>query len=913
MTKSQIEGGNCCGIRPKFIAFCRNHSWSIVGAVLISAVAFVFYCNAPATDSSIFSRLQNCLLNIIGPIALVYVFHSLKICICRPIKRDWLLSQGLYIWRVIGFVVAVPIALSLIISVATYLPCVHFKPSDMMYSSDMYGDYEGKDEPCMVEEYEAEAHQPSMLWTVFYHFIDPGNQHSTLSLSGRVFAGICAALGVLLLNGLLVSVLVGMFDSKREKWRDGTARYQKYLRKKDVYVIIGGGEIDVRIVRSIFDKVHDTPNRCFFARDISYPYILIQTSANVEELRANIYAELTNDSKRRHVVIYSGSRTSQNDIAELGLSRAKLLYIFGEIKLEESQESMHDAYNMRCLEIVADYLKENPRQDGDKLCTYLMFEHQTTFSIYQFSEISDRVSSSLEFRPINFYELWAQQVLICKDVCLSEPEPKQEANSEVEPEQKQRIKPMPKPLEGEGIDMDSDDFVHLVIFGMSRMGIALAIEAAHLAHYPNFVTKKIRTRITFIDDNMEQERNFFMSRFKGMFELARHRYVVASPSAVNIYSNEECGEWVNPMNDMSSDGRRKYAHLGNDFIDIEWEFVDGTMENPVIHKYLEDAANNPHAKLTIAMCHADLNQAAAAAIYMPREVYYSDRLQQVLVYQRFDDSLFSQLSTDKCMMPFNHKVVPFGKISETCAPEWLDAQYEMATDVQAIYQTTANDNDADKNECELESIVRNGKREWTKPYKKAIDDAKQSIPDKDYDRGGDVETLKAKYPNKSNKSKIAGMWSNIYNANMVWTKLRCLKKEVLPLLGREDGMDEQEIDLKDEQMWIMAYVEHNRWNVEQLLMTYKPLSYDEYCIWQTDKRNNGDDDLIDAAGKKIPSVRNIYKALMKHPDICSCDMIHNIDDTFKYDMEFSENLKRFYDMYSGCKLTKQDNEESRNS
>lgn len=883
MNKSQFEGSNRCKLGPQWRTFCRNHLWSIIAVVLLSVVAFAT-SNITDPDYSTLSMIQNFLLNIGGPIACVYIFHSIKICFWRPIKRDWLLSQGVYVWRVIGFVLAVPIALTLIINVVTNSVDAHFQPSDMMYSSDMYGDSGSKvEEVDITDKYGADAHQPSMLWTVFYHFIDPGNQHSTLSLAGRIIAGICATLGVLLLNGLLVSVLVGLFDSKREKWRTGTARYSKYLRKKSLYVIIGGGEIDVQIVRSIFDKVVESPNRSIFKREISYPYILIQTSSNVEDLRANIYSQLNNDSERRHVVIYAGSRTSSNDIAELDLSRAKLLYIFGEIKLEESQESMHDAYNMRCLELVADYLKNNPRPTDDKLRTYLMFEHQTTFSIYQFSEISESVKANLDFRPINFYELWAQRVLINPGITADEI-----ANAKY------------KPLEGEGINKDSDDFVHLVIFGMSRMGIALAIEAAHLAHYPNFVTKKIRTRITFIDANMEQERNFFMSRFRGMFELARHRYVVASPSAVNIYSNEECGEWVNPTNDMSSDGRRKYAHLGDDFIDIEWEFIDGTIENPVICKYLEDAAKKPNAKLTVAMCHADLNQAVAAAIYMPREVYYSDRLQQVLVYQRFDDSLFSQLSTDKNMMPFNHKVVAFGKISETCAPEWLDAQYEMAAEVHAIY-AVKNDNEEN-----LEAVVFEGKKGWTKPYNSAIGRAKQIIANDAYNRKEEVDALRKRHPGDSKKPTIANTWSNIYNANMVWTKLRCLNKEVIPLLDCKDVQDEQMKDLKNEQMWIMAYVEHNRWNVEQLLLTYHPLNYDEYCIWQTERLDNSPID----TDKKVVKVRNIYKALMKHPDICSCDMIHNIDDTFNFDMKFSNNLKSFYDKYWVRKLAKQDNEKS---
>lgn len=870
--------------RSRFVIFFSNHIGSIIASILISAISLCLYFKLPQENDCVnliqsFSFWQDMLLCVIGPIAFVYAYHSLVIFIFRPIKRDWLLSQGLYFWRVFGFVMAVPVALALIISFAnsfTHLAKwsdAEFQSADMIYVAEMYGDY-NSDCDCsdtensavdLEDEYGAKPHKPSILWTVFYHYIDPGNQHSTLSLAGRIVAGICAVLGVIFLNGLLVSVIVGMFDSKREKWKNGTARYVNYLRKKEFYVIIGGGEMDAHIVRSIFERV--VPERCnsIFGYKTPCPYIVIQTSSDVEELRTKIYAQLDNDRYKRHVVIYAGSRTSENDIADLALECAKELYLIGEIKLEESEESMHDAYNMRCLEIVADYLKENTKSKDNKLRTYLMFEHQTTFSIYQFSEISERVKDNLDFRPINFYELWAQRVLINPAITESQ------------------IKAsMYKPLEGYGIDKDSDEFVHLVIFGISRMGVALGIEAAHLAHYPNFVTKKVRTRITFIDSNMDQERNFFMGRFKGMFELARHRYAVAVPNTHNLYSDETCGKWVNPMDRELADGRKIYEHLGDDFIDIEWEFIDGTIENPVIHDYLHDAACNPNAKLTIAMCHADLNKAAAAAIYMPREIYCSDRLQQVLVYQRYDDSLFSQLSEEQYQTPFNGKLKAFGKIFETFDLQWLERRYEIAEEIQVIYDQS------DSSICDLISIVLDGKREWTKPYKEAIDRAKSIVSKIHCDCNDDVVELDKMYPPKiKGKSSSAELWSNIYNANMLWTKLRC--SDIFNVYNMSDCSDEQNVT-KDELMWVLSYMEHNRWNVEQLLMTCKPLSYEEYCIWQTDRRNQGS------------RVKGIYKALMKHPDICSCDMLHNIDDTFQHDMKFSKSIKGIYEKYCAIKL-----------
>ena len=61
------------------------------------------------------------------------------------------------------------------------------------------------------------------------------------------------------------------------------------------------------------------------------------------------------------------------------------------------------------------------------------------------------------------------------------------------------------------------------------MGTALATQAALITHLPNYEKdnqKKLRSTITFIDDNAIKEAEFFMGRFGVMFELCRHKLVV---------------------------------------------------------------------------------------------------------------------------------------------------------------------------------------------------------------------------------------------------------------------------------------------------------------------------------------------------------------------------------------------------
>lgn len=80
-------------------------------------------------------------------------------------------------------------------------------------------------------------------------------------------------------------------------------------------------------------------------------------------------------------------------------------------------------------------------------------------------------------------------------------------------------------LDREPITWESDRYVHFVIIGMSRMGVALGVEAAHLLHFPNFCRdKRLKSRITFIDADADKEMNFFRGRYRHYFDLSLSYY-----------------------------------------------------------------------------------------------------------------------------------------------------------------------------------------------------------------------------------------------------------------------------------------------------------------------------------------------------------------------------------------------------
>lgn len=889
----------------KLVTWALKHKWYIILALIFFTISLGVNLKL-GIDQWWFVALL-----FLGAASLLYITHWVIIVVGHPVKRDWLLSKSRFVIRVGLFVFSIPLAIAFAVNLINVLCELNDKErlihsAEVIYSDEIYDDKCD----CWKENHGKESSEPSIFWVVYYHFVDPGNQHAAFSAQGRALSGVIACLGIIFLNGLLVSVLISMFDVQREKWRGGTVRYPRFLRRREHYVIVGGSEMDDVVVESIFNNQSES-------KSAKIPYIVILADYDVEELRNRLYSGRS-DAQQRHIIIYSGSRTSKNDIDDLVLERAKKLFILGESGVNESNETMHDTYNMRCLKYISDYLKKFPQPDeANRLEVNMIFEHQSTFSMYQYSELSvEEFAQYIDFKPVNYYEMWAQKVLVCEQLG-------DELNAEY------------IPLEGTGIGPESDEFVHLVIVGNSRMGVALGYEAAHVAHYPNFETKHKRTRITFIDRDMDRERHFFMGRYKGLFELARHRYADAMPVCCSTCEDkrltanlmDECyGKWVEPWTRTDADGRPLYEHLGGDFIDVEFEFIKGSVEMPIVQRYLADATKQQGVKMTVAICLSEPNSAVAAALYMPREVYNSDSVHQVLVYQRYDDTLFSSLSKAKNDTPFNNKIKPFGMISGLSGLRAFYNRDKLAHRIAKHYDNS------DVGSCQYEKdwlyvnyqinpelydvwpygtiydyILHGDANDgtWAKPIKTQLCAAYSQLNELSKNIG-DVAKYKDQVQRVTNqydgtKAKLGKInslkrWSNIYNANTLWTKLRCVG-------CKDPKAGEASMSLTIEQLWNLTCVEHARWNMEQLLLSQMPMSYDQMCIWIASKD-----------GGENGAVKKVYKAERIHPNICSTSMIaalkrFGLDDVLKYDVALSIYLTDCYEYYNHLL----DNEKSRDN
>lgn len=669
----------------------------------------------------IFTGFSDVVPYVAAFVGLIYCGYFLFVFTCRPIKRDWLMVYGRFVMVIINIVMLLPFVLYSISSI---------------WNVESGGDVES-------------GHVAEGFWDVWYNYFDPGNQREIPSWS-TVFS----IFGFFLLNGVMISTLTSWIDRRRQSWFDGELRYSRNaLGRQSHYVVIGGCDVAISVVRELAER-----------NDGSYIFILTSREASV--FRRELFSEISGDERfRRRVIIYYGNSTSPDEVKNLHMDMAKEVYVVGDHVLDEEMDSYNDIKNIKCLRIIAQH------RAGRKplLPCRVMFESHGSFSVFQYSEISSELKQIIAFKPVNYYELWAQKVLVGW----------QRDSKYI-------------PLDGwDGINADSDDRVHLIVVGMSKMGLAMAVEAAHLAHYPNYVTKGIKTKITFIDKNASDEGLAFRTRFKELFALSHW-----------AEGRITDGELV-----LEHNAPTLHAHLGGDFVDIEWEFINADVEDSCIQGYIRSATEST-AKATIAFCLKNPSQAFASAIYSDRDIF--SKAQQILVYNRYSDALVEELirSESRLCNPYSNKMRAFGM---------ADGVYceDLAIKLEKIAQ-------------------RNGE-EYSLIYKQLQEKGLL------YNQGSGL-----------GKSEVAKWWSNVYNGQMLWTKLRSWPGGVA---GQTD---------------VASRVEHNRWNMEQLLMGFRPMTEEEQRKVLADL-----------------SLKNDYKGRMVLLDICSNDRLREIDPvTIAYDEGF---------------------------
>lgn len=544
-------------------------------------------------------------------------------------------------------------------------------------------------------------------------------------------------------------------------------------------------------------------------------FVLILTSADVIDIREKL-SKCFDEKDMKQIILNFGHRVSADAYKNIHLEGAEEIFVVGN-----HIKPAHDAINVECVDSICRYLAQpNIIQCPSRITCF--FKDLDTYAAFKTSEIFRKVGNlGIEFVPYNFFMGWAKQVFI-----------------------KREYKDIDNPgviykypcVYGKGITPDNDKYVHLVFVGTTNFAVAFAMEAAHVLHFPN--SDKVKTRITFIDKNADKEKDEFITRNRHLFEVQSYLY--------RDLSNEPKG---------ASERKEEYLLFKGDeanFLDVEFEFIKGDIFSQEVQNMILNWANEHNEKqyLSIFLALADQRQNFVMGMNMPDKVY--DKEVNVFIRQDRSDNFVTDLrnadlKTTLMYSMVNEKgelkqekrhgryahIYPFGmNRTAYCADEH---SLKRAKLINYLYCTMPSDN---KFQGILVLDAMSEERIWA--------DANEHWK-------GLTVALK---------------WSNLYSAYAMR-----VKQETLRTMRRLD-IDDTSHDydsLSDNEVEALAKLEHNRWNVEKLLMGFKKPHADE------DKYANPD--FSDELSKN--------KKLFIHHDIRPFDKLGTIAEL---DKEFSRYI-----------------------
>ena len=500
-------------------------------------------------------------------------------------------------------------------------------------------------------------------------------------------------------------------------------------------------------------------------------YVLLMTAVNANTIREKLKKSVAK-GQMDHIIVNYGHRIAEEYYEPIHLESAKEIYVVGW-----RQKAYHDAVNIECVDSICTYLKTHKLDSMPQRIT-CVFEDLDTYAAFKTTEIFEEVGKlGIEFVPYNFYAGWARQVFVARSY--------KEKNDPTQTISYPRIY-------GNGIGPEDKKQVHLVFIGTTNFAVSFAMEAAHMLHFPNFdeTTKTPKTRITFIEKNAEDEMAQFLTRNRHFFEIQSYLYrdltdgVIKDPVVKTEYVSQQL---------------RK-----TDFLDVEFEFIKGDVYTKAVQDLISSWAKDQKGQyLSIFLALADQRFNFMMGLNMPDEVY--DNAIPVFIRQDRADNFVTnlrkadneevdynlvednKLKTIKRKKRYAH-LYPFGMDDMAYFSE--ERALRQARIINFLYWRTSNNRFPDLlvlNSMTDDAIWEEAKVKWS-------------------------------------KISVAEKWSNLYCAYSMHYKLEMLR--VMRGLDIDDTSRDKQ-PLSEEEIEQLATLEHNRWNVEKLLMGYRKARIEE--------------------------------------------------------------------------------------
>ncbi len=625
--------------------------------------------------------------------------------------------------------------------------------------------------------------------------------------------------GLLIFNGIIISILSNYIANRRESYTQGLSRYHL----SGHYVIMGYDDMVPSIITHI-------------CQADSQAYILLLSAVETIKIRERVRKAIPRELFDRIIFNY-GHRNAPDYYPDICLTKAKEIYVVGKRTLPD-----HDAINVECVENIFTYL--GTTTDGT-LPTKItcVFEDFDTYYAFKLADIFEKAKTlKVEFVPYNYYVGWAKQVLLARRYCST---------------YDRHVYTYPS-LYREGIGYRDEHFVHLVFVGTSTFAVAFALEAAQLLHFPNGTTyspigttrQPVRTRITFIDKNADTEMQLFRTRNRHFFEVQSC-----------VYRDAETGiQTILPPT--------LFEGADSDFLDIEFEFIKGDAYSAAVHDEIALWATDTHRYLSIFVAQANQRDNFCLSMNMPDAVYDNDI--PIFIRQDNADTFVTELRNTHTVQPTTdgtidkrekyHVLSENGKVEESRRSQRYANIYPFGMNNTAFY-----DNRTDICRARLINYL----------YETA-DYSSHQFTDRLVLNSLPTLALLQEAGLRWQRLKMSLKWSNLYNAETI-----ACKQASLHIMQKEQPRLSEK-----QQNECLAQVEHNRWNVEKLLMGYRkpqPME-DKYSI-----KDNTDSENSKERNKQERD--NLYankKYHFAHADIRPFEQLDS--ETKNWDIEFTHYL-----------------------
>ena len=196
--------------------------------------------------------------------------------------------------------------------------------------------------------------------------IDPGSASSSMSTP---FTILCAILGLIIFSGMLISVISNVLERRVEAYQNGETSYNM----QDHILIIGYNNSVPSLVRTLRTKDNNKDEDMF---------IVIQSGQTTEDVRNRLHLS-SDEWMEKNTLVLHGQSHSREDLEKLHIGKCKEVWIIGDDTLEA-----HDSTNMECLSLVSQLWAEK-HGENEKLHCHVLFEYQTVYSVFQFSELQE--------------------------------------------------------------------------------------------------------------------------------------------------------------------------------------------------------------------------------------------------------------------------------------------------------------------------------------------------------------------------------------------------------------------------------------------------------------------------------------------------------------------------------------------